>query len=129
MQRKIQLLIIILYGSPCIPWYIKIFKISKVVVKIHLHHGENVGRVVTLTVDITKKQNRFYKQLFESCNIILIHIQGVPKKCPGHIWYFNDNLIYAHLHRLPHVNLEPIKKCSKPTLIRGGSKFPVRRIQ
>ena len=32
-----------------------------------------------------------------------ILIQGVPKKCPGHIWYVNDNLIYAHLHRLPHV--------------------------
>ena len=24
------------------------------------------------------------------------------KKCPGHTWYFNDNLIYAHLHH-PHV--------------------------
>ena len=31
------------------------------------------------------------------------NLQGVPKKCPGHICYFNDNLIYAHLHRLPHV--------------------------
>ena len=30
-------------------------------------------------------------------------IQAVPKKCPGHIWYVNDNLIYAHLYRLPHV--------------------------
>ena len=23
--------------------------------------------------------------------------------CPGHIWYVNVNLIYADLHRLPHV--------------------------
>ena len=28
------------------------------------------------------------------------YVQGVPK-CPGHIWYVNDNLVY--LHRLPHV--------------------------
>ena len=32
-------------------------------------------------------------------------IQGVPKKCRGHIFYVNDKLIYAHLHRLPHVGL------------------------
>ena len=30
-------------------------------------------------------------------------IQGVPKICPGHIWCVNDNLNYAHLHRLPQV--------------------------
>ena len=36
------------------------------------------------------------------------------KKCPGHIWYVNDNLIYADLHRLPHVNLKPIKKQTPP---------------
>ena len=28
--------------------------------------------------------------------------KAVPKKCPGRIWYVNDKLIYAHLHRLPH---------------------------
>ena len=35
---------------------------------------------------------------------------GCPKICPIHIWYVNDNLIYAHLHRLPHLHLKPIKK-------------------
>ena len=30
-------------------------------------------------------------------------IQGVPKKCPCHILYVNDNLLYAHLHRLHHL--------------------------
>ena len=32
-------------------------------------------------------------------------IQDVSKKCPGNIWYVNDNLIYAHVHRLPHVEI------------------------
>ena len=30
-------------------------------------------------------------------------VQGVPKKCPNHTLYVNDILIYAPLHRLPHV--------------------------
>ena len=34
---------------------------------------------------------------------VLPYIQGVSKKYPAHIFYVNDNLIYAHLQRLPHV--------------------------
>ena len=33
----------------------------------------------------------------------LFAIQGVSKKYSSHIWYVNDNFIYARLHRLPHV--------------------------
>ena len=48
------------------------------------------------------------------CNKIKINFGGCtcntgPIQCPGYIGYVNDNLIYAFLHSLPHVNLKPIK--------------------
>ena len=32
-----------------------------------------------------------------------INFLKCPKKYPSYIWYVNDNLIYATLHRLPDV--------------------------
>ena len=33
------------------------------------------------------------------------HMYRVSEKMSRHTWYVNDNSIYAHLHRLPHVGL------------------------
>jgi len=35
------------------------------------------------------------------------HVQGVPQKCPLHIWHINENIIYANLNRVPQKFLFP----------------------
>jgi len=53
-----------------------------------------------IILSVLSVQLRF-KILYYILTTLRITIQGVPKKCPAHIWYVNDNSIYAH--RLPHV--------------------------
>ena len=46
---------------------------------------------------LTLLEHQKDKEIYE------LYIQGVPKECPGHIWCVNDNLIHAHIYRLPQV--------------------------
>ena len=56
-----------------------------------------------------------YKNEYLCFHTIYLIYTGCPKKCPSHIYYVNDTLSYAHLHRLPHVNLKQIKTFTNPT--------------
>ena len=48
------------------------------------------------------------------------------KKCPCHILYGNDNLIYAHLHRLPHVGFATF--ILLVLNLRGGNDLSVHKL-
>ena len=51
----------------------------------------------------------------EAFDLVKLYLTEYFKKdVPAIFLYVNDNLIYAHFHHLPHVNLKQVKKCGKP---------------